>query len=260
MNTWAVIPAKSFGAAKTRLAPACSPPERADLARRLFLSTVRAARACDALAGVIVVSADPELRALATALDARAYADPPTPGARPGPEGPWQETAPKGARRPARVPAGPDFSRSAHCHALLSAGLVGVRGGEDSLNRAVELGCRRAAESGASAALVLPADLLLLTPNVIARFLRAAGDADVAVAPDRAEMGTNALLLRPPCALAPLFGPDSFARHRARAATQGLTVATVRLPELALDLDTPDDLALAQLWWRDEIGEEAVHA
>src|SRR5437868_2150541 len=66
----------------------------------------------------------------------------------------------------------------------------------------------------------------------------------VAVAPDRADVGTNALLLRPPRALVPAFGPASFDRHRAAARARGLSVAIVRLPALALDLDTPADLAL----------------
>ncbi len=116
--------------------------------------------------------------------------------------------------------------------------------GRDALNAAVAHGCRRATERGATAALILPADLPLLAPDVIARFLREAGDASVAIAPDRAGAGTNALLLRPPSVLAPAFGPDSRARHQERARMHGLEIAVVYLPELSRDLDTPDDLAL----------------
>ena len=114
----------------------------------------------------------------------------------------------------------------------------------DALNAAIAFGCARAAALGATAALVLPADLPLLTPAVIMEFLVQAGDAAVAVAPDRANVGTNALLLRPPWALAPAFGPASCDRHRAVARARGLSAAIVRLPALALDLDTPADLAL----------------
>jgi 2-phospho-L-lactate guanylyltransferase len=116
--------------------------------------------------------------------------------------------------------------------------------GGDALNAAVAFGCARAAALGAGAALVLPADLPFLAPAVIAEFLDEAADAAVAVAPDRANLGTNALLLRPPLALAPAFGPASFDRHRAAARARGLPVAMVRLPALAFDLDTPADLAL----------------
>jgi len=64
-------------------------------------------------------------------------------------------------------------------------------GGRDPLNAAVAHGCRRATERDATAALILPADLPLLTPDVIARFLREAGGASVAIAPDAAGAGTN---------------------------------------------------------------------
>jgi len=89
-------------------------------------------------------------------------------------------------------------------------------GGRDPLNAAVAHGCRRATERDATAALILPADLPLLTPDVIARFLREAGGASVAIAPDAAGAGTNALLLRPP----PSSPPPSArtrARHQERA-------------------------------------------
>jgi 2-phospho-L-lactate guanylyltransferase len=195
MSIWAVIPAKSPDAAKARLAPALSAEERAALARRLFRGTVEAALACAALAGAIVVSASPELRALAVQLGAHACPDPPS-----------------------------------H-HA-------------DALNAAIAFGCARATALGATAALVLPADLPFLAPAVIMEFLDQAGDAAVAVAPDRAKVGTNALLLRPPQALAPAFGPASCDRHCAAARARGLSAAIVHLPALALDLDTPADLAL----------------
>jgi len=239
MTTWAVIPAKPLAMAKTRLAPALTPAARAALARALFRRTVSAARACPALSGVVVVSAGAELRALAVDLGAYAYADPPMPDTVCGFYANGAYDCPP-QRAWGRTVAGLDPSGSVPCHALSSAGFSG---GEGSLNRAVALGCRRAAALGADAALVLPADLPLITPEAIARFLGMVGDATVGVAPNRAETGTNALLLRPPSALAPSFGPDSFARHRALAEAGGLSVATVRIPELALDLDTPADLA-----------------
>ncbi len=279
MSTWAVIPAKPLVMAKTRLAPALAPAARAALARALFLRTVSATRACPALAGVIVVSADAELRALAVDLGARAYEDLPHPQPLSLPVGEGsrlivahQPVERLGvARRPVEragvnIPAKGDLvytedaspspagrerraGPSAAAEGPGSHGSGGEgsggegSGGEGSLNRAVALGCRRAAALGADAALVLPADLPLLTPEAIARFLSAVGDAAVGVAPDRADMGTNALLLRPPSVLAPAFGPDSFLRHRELARSHGLSLATVHVPELALDLDTPADLA-----------------
>ena len=54
--------------------------------------------------------------------------------------------------------------------------------------------------------------------------------------------------LRPADAIGPAFGPDSCARHLDRAQRAGHDAAAEALPSLALDLDTPDDLAaLARL-------------
>lgn len=65
----------------------------------------------------------------------------------------------------------------------------------------------------------------------------------VALAPDRAERGTNALLARPP-ALAPLaFGVGSFTRHQALAQRAGVEPLIFHAPGLAFDVDTPPDLA-----------------
>ena len=51
------------------------------------------------------------------------------------------------------------------------------------------------------------------------------------------------MLLRPPAALTPRLGVDSLARHLHQAARRGVTVARVDRPNLALDIDTPRDLA-----------------
>jgi len=59
-----VVPVKAFRAAKARLAPALSPPERAALARRMATGVVRAA----APLPVTVVCDDPEVRAWAEDL------------------------------------------------------------------------------------------------------------------------------------------------------------------------------------------------
>ena len=72
------------------------------------------------------------------------------------------------------------------------------------------------------------------------------------IVPDRHGAGTNALLIAPPDALEPAFGPGSFARHAALAHAAGARVRVGRLPSLELDVDTPGDLAAlrAALWPR----------
>ncbi|NJM07953.1 hypothetical protein HC891_19825 [Candidatus Gracilibacteria bacterium] len=67
--------------------------------------------------------------------------------------------------------------------------------------------------------------------------------ADVALVPDAAERGTNAVGLWLSAALPFLFGDESFARHRAAAAWQELIVEIYRSPSIALDVDTPPMLA-----------------
>ena len=63
------------------------------------------------------------------------------------------------------------------------------------------------------------------------------------IVPDRHGTGTNALLLTPPDAIEPSFGPGSRARHEAAAAAAGAECRIAEPPSLALDVDTADDLA-----------------
>ena len=69
------------------------------------------------------------------------------------------------------------------------------------------------------------------------------GSAGVAIAPDRAGTGTNALVLRPPGLIHFRFGPGSFARHLAEVDAAGVPLVAVNRAGLAFDLDTPEDLA-----------------
>jgi 2-phospho-L-lactate guanylyltransferase (CobY/MobA/RfbA family) len=54
--------------------------------------------------------------------------------------------------------------------------------------------------------------------------------------------GTTMLVRRPPRAIAARFGPGSLRRHRESAEARDLPFAEVRAPELAFDLDKPEDL------------------
>lgn len=100
-----------------------------------------------------------------------------------------------------------------------------------------------------TAALILPMDLPFLTGQAVDALVKrlSAEPADVVIAPDRWARGTNGLLLTRPFALRPAFGPHSFDRHRERAGEQGLRVVLHHAPEFAFDVDTPADLADADL-------------
>jgi 2-phospho-L-lactate/phosphoenolpyruvate guanylyltransferase len=111
-------------------------------------------------------------------------------------------------------------------------------------NDAAVRGIARARELQAARALLVPGDCPLLDPGELdALVARPAPPRSVLVVPDRHGTGTNALLITPPDALRPSFGEGSHARHLAEAQAAGLAVETVEVPSLALDLDTPEDLA-----------------
>ena len=91
---------------------------------------------------------------------------------------------------------------------------------------------------------MLTADLPLARPEDLEAVLADAPPGPGAVfVPSVHGTGTNAMLLRPPGALTPRLGLDSLARHRAQAARRGLAVVLCERPALALDIDTPRDLA-----------------
>lgn len=120
---------------------------------------------------------------------------------------------------------------------------------EDKVERgqsfAADVGVRRARDRGARRALLVPGDCPALDPLELAGLLGRARAAvpDALIVPDRHGTGTNALLLTPPDALAPAFGPDSLNRHVERARSTGVSHEVLSLPSLGLDVDTPEDLA-----------------
>jgi len=110
-------------------------------------------------------------------------------------------------------------------------------------NPAATAGIDAALQRGADGALLIAGDLPAVKPAEIDALLAHPVDPPGAVVvPDRHGTGTNALLLRPPDALVPAFGPGSCERHLARAEEHGVDAALLELPSLALDLDTREDL------------------
>jgi 2-phospho-L-lactate/phosphoenolpyruvate guanylyltransferase len=108
-------------------------------------------------------------------------------------------------------------------------------------SRAAIAGARAAIELGADRVAMLPTDCPLLDPAEIDDRLGHTPRAALIV-PDRHETGTNALVLSPPDAFEPAFGPGSCAEHVARARAAGINFALENLKSLALDLDTPEDM------------------
>jgi 2-phospho-L-lactate guanylyltransferase len=111
-------------------------------------------------------------------------------------------------------------------------------------NAAALLGVRAALQEGFARALLVPGDCPALDAAELDTLLaRPAVTPSVLIVPDRHGTGTNALLLTPPGALEPSFGPGSCARHLELARAAGIHADVVKVPSLALDIDTPEDLA-----------------
>jgi 2-phospho-L-lactate guanylyltransferase len=110
---------------------------------------------------------------------------------------------------------------------------------------AAALGVARALAEGIERVLCVPGDCPTLDPAELDALLRFDADrapAGVVVVPDRHGTGTNGLLLAPPNAISPSFGPGSCERHLQLARAAGLACRVERVPTLLLDIDTGADL------------------
>jgi 2-phospho-L-lactate guanylyltransferase len=192
MRTIAILPIKSFGAAKQRLAGLLGSGARQALVQAMFQDVLASLRHVEGLDAVAVVTAN--------------------------------TTA----------------ERAAHGEGVLLLGDPRQAGHND----AAGIGIAYAVEHGFDRVLLVPGDTPLLDPGEIERLLSdaAADGTGLVVVPDRHGTGTNALLIAPPTAVAPSFGPGSRARHEQLAAALGVSCRVDPIPSLAIDIDTPEDL------------------
>jgi 2-phospho-L-lactate/phosphoenolpyruvate guanylyltransferase len=115
---------------------------------------------------------------------------------------------------------------------------------ESGQSAAALVGVRHALDGGYERALLVPGDCPALDASALAALLeQTAVPPAVTIVSDRHGSGTNALLLTPPDAIKPAFGPDSFERHARAAADAGAAWSVASPPGLLLDIDTPEDLA-----------------
>jgi 2-phospho-L-lactate guanylyltransferase len=194
MQTVAILPVKSFGDAKQRLAHELSPSARRALAEAMFSDVLVALRRAASIAEILVVTADHGAQQIAGGYGATILDDE-----------------------------------------------------DDGHNVAAANGVREALSTGAERVLLVPGDCPMLDPTELEQLIaRPAGDRSALIVPDRHGTGTNALLLAPPGALAPAFGPGSCQRHVANARAEGAAAEVVEVESLALDVDTPEDLVMLQ--------------
>jgi 2-phospho-L-lactate/phosphoenolpyruvate guanylyltransferase len=131
------------------------------------------------------------------------------------------------------------LARAHGAEVVAEPGLLGHSG-------AAALGVEHAAAAGATRVLLLAGDCPLLRAADIDALLDAHPGPGVVVLADRHGTGTNGLLLDPPAAIGPAFGPDSRTRHERLAAAAGAPCVVDDRPGFAFDVDTLDDLAAVE--------------
>jgi 2-phospho-L-lactate guanylyltransferase len=192
MRTLAILPVKRFELAKSRLAQALAPPQRAQLAEAMVADVLDALLAAPFLDGVAVVTNEEPVARAAESSGAIVLGDP----------------------------------------------------GESGQSAAALVGIEYARADGYERVVLVPGDCPALDGETLRALLEAAGEPpSVTIVADRHGSGTNALVLAPPDVIEPGFGPESFERHRRRTLEAGAGWRVADLPALALDADTPDDLA-----------------
>lgn len=138
---------------------------------------------------------------------------------------------------------------------------IGLVESAPGLNEAIEAARSVAIARGATAVLVLPADIPAVSSQAVDRLIEAAAAAApaaaiaapvgafsrglVAMVGDRHGAGTNALLLAPPTVIAPAFGGASRDAHASAATEAGARFVELESP-LSLDVDTSADLLAAE--------------
>ncbi|HEX8855403.1 MAG TPA: 2-phospho-L-lactate guanylyltransferase [Thermoleophilaceae bacterium] len=192
MRTAAILPVKSFAAAKQRLSPTLGSGSRQALALAMVSDVLGALRRVDGVEEVFVVTAERTVEAAARGGRVRVLHDP----------------------------------------------------AETGQSSATGIGIDRAAAEGFERVVLIPGDTPLLDPRELDVLLARAEEQslDVAIVPDRHGAGTNALVLRPPHAITPSFGPGSLKRHVTAAEQASLRFEVVEIPSLMHDVDDPADL------------------
>jgi 2-phospho-L-lactate/phosphoenolpyruvate guanylyltransferase len=190
VRTAAILPVKSFGAAKQRLGSLLGSGSRQALAQAMFQDVVSTLKKVEGIESIVVVASEPSV----------------------------------------------EFAAEEQVVLLEDD----VRDGQSP---AAAIGIRWALDEGFDRVLLVPGDTPLLSATELDALLADAPE-EVVIVPDRHGTGTNGLLLRPPAAIEPSFGPDSLQRHVAAAEAGGVTHRVERMQSLMFDVDTSDDLAV----------------
>ena len=190
MTTWAIIPVKSYGRAKSRL-NTLTRESRSQFARALLERTMSAASESMGVESILLATDCADIARDATASGHHVQRDLP----------------------------------------------------EELLGSVLDRALAYASGAGATRAVILMSDLPLVGPDDIDELVSELDVAAAAIAPDRLDAGTNALALRLPASVQTCFGnADSFSRHLHVLRGHYESLAIVRNPGLAFDVDVPSDL------------------
>jgi 2-phospho-L-lactate guanylyltransferase len=223
MRTAAILPVKRFPLAKQRLGESVADSLRADLARAMVGDVLSALRECPAIEVTIVVTSEPTVAAAAAYIGAIVLEDSIDDGQSSAASLGLARALEEDFERALCVPGDCPTLDPGELTELLALGANGEVGNphqaDTSDGEDVRLGDARACEGPRS-------------------------KSEVVIVPDRHGNGTNGLLLTPPDAISPSFGPDSRARHERLASDAGAVWRVERPASLLLDIDTGEDLAV----------------
>jgi 2-phospho-L-lactate guanylyltransferase len=128
-------------------------------------------------------------------------------------------------------------------------GTTVVHQSQPGLNAAVQTGVTAA--QSFDRVMIVHSDLPL--PNRLRELLDSTVASNtVSIVPDRHRDGTNVLIIPPDVGFEFHYGENSFEAHLAEATRLGLPLQIVIDNELALDIDTPDDLAALPTQWLEQ--------
>jgi 2-phospho-L-lactate guanylyltransferase len=118
--------------------------------------------------------------------------------------------------------------------------------GPSGENEAIEYATKACLQAGVQKMLVLHGDIPLLSGTEVETILELGSKTtpSVVLASSRDGVGTNALYRSPPDVIPPCFGVRSFFAHWTKAHERAIPVSIYHSPGLALDIDTPEDIAL----------------
>ena len=239
MPTHAIIPVKHLHDSKRRLAHLLSAEARAELIGRFLDNLLLTLSATPGIDRTLVVTCDPAVVGLARRRGADVLLEPAADGLNAAAARGAAHALAGDASAVLLLPADLPFARVEDIEAMLRP----LEQGPGSRGQAPGAEAQAKAQRSQGAKEEKPASAPLpLRPSPLAPLREPTFLSPVlAICPDEAEDGTNALLLAPPGDFTFRYGPGSFRAHLAEAERRGRAAHVVPAPGLRFDLDTESD-------------------